>query len=136
FADFDGDGVQDLIVNAMGADGLNNPPALDRAGDAYVLSGVVVSAAAGHPVTTPTPTPTVTPTVTVTPPPTHTMVPSPADCDDSGQVRVDEVVRAVAIALEQQPLAGCTAADRDHDGKIMVNELVLAVNALLHSCAG
>lgn len=69
--DFDGDGINDLLVNAMGADGFNNPPALDRAGDAYVLSGLAVSQAAGQPVTPP-PTPTVPATRTATPTPTVT----------------------------------------------------------------
>jgi hypothetical protein len=132
--DVDGDGVQDLIINAMGADGLGNPARLDRAGDAYVLSAVLVSAAAGQsPVT---PTPTATPTVTGGLPTfTPTDIPACAgDCDGNGEVRVDEVVRAVAIALEEQPVSACEAGDRDRDGRIVINELVQAVNALLQGC--
>lgn len=126
--DVDGDGVVDLIVNAMGADGLNNPPQLDRAGDAYVLSGPRVSEAAGRFPVTPTPTSTATPTATIG-------IPACAgDCDGNTEVRVDELVRAVAIALERQAISACEAGDRDRDGRIVVNELVLAVNMLLRGC--
>lgn len=127
--DFDGDGVDDLIVNAMGADGFNNQR--DLAGDAYVLSGSLVSQAAGRPVMTRTPMPT----ATATPTATTSAIACAGDCSGDGDVRVDELVRAVAIALERQAVSECEAGDRDHDGRIVVNELVLAVSSLLRGCA-
>jgi hypothetical protein len=128
YGDVDGDGVIDPIINAMGADGNDN--VLDRAGDAFVLSGVRVSEAAGQPLGTLTPTATATRTPSATP-----VGGCAGDCNTDGVVRVDELVRGVAIALERQPVAACAAADRDGDGRVVVNELVLAVNALLRSCA-
>ena len=56
------------------------------------------------------------------------------DCDDGGSVTVDELVRAVNIALERIELGECDAVDVDGDGQASINELVLAVNAALGGC--
>ncbi len=56
------------------------------------------------------------------------------DCDGSGQVTVDELVRGVAIALGTFPLNDCAALDFNQDGKASIDELVAAVNVTLHSC--
>ena len=116
-----------------------------------------------HSRSTATPTATVTPpatstatpsaTASVTPPfspsltPTQTPLPSatPAspsptplscvgDCDGSGEVTVDEVVRLVAIALEVLPLERCPVGDRDGNGRITIDEIVAAVTHLLAGC--
>lgn len=53
------------------------------------------------------------------------------DCDDSGDVTVDEIVRAVNIALEMQPVSTCAAADVNGDGQVTVDELVAAVRVAI-----
>jgi hypothetical protein len=87
FGDVDGDGTADLAINAMGGDGATDD--LTNTGDAYVLSGAQVSAAAGRlggaPTATRTSTPTRTPaatpsgTATGTPTATATLTASPTE---------------------------------------------------------
>jgi hypothetical protein len=40
----------------------------------------------------------------------------------------------VNIALDETPLDACTAGDANGDGKITVDEIVLAVNNALEGC--
>lgn len=56
------------------------------------------------------------------------------DCDGSGTVAVNEIVRMVNIALGSDDLANCRAGDSDGDGEITVNEIVAAVNSALAGC--
>jgi len=56
------------------------------------------------------------------------------DCDGDGQVVIDEVVRAVEMALGGQPAARCAAADSDGDGQVTVDELIAATGAALRGC--
>jgi hypothetical protein len=56
------------------------------------------------------------------------------DCDASGSVTVDEVVRGVNIALGTATVSICPAADSDGDGQVLVNEIVKAVNNALTGC--
>lgn len=56
------------------------------------------------------------------------------DCDGDGFVTVDEIVRMVNIALGQQPLSVCPAADGNGDGQVTVDEIVRAVNNALNGC--
>jgi len=101
----------------------------------------------GAPTATPTSTPTPSsppdsPTPTATPPPvpsntraTPTAPPTsgvvPGDCDGNGLVTVDELMRAIAIALDTMAAKACPAADVNHDGMVGTDELVRAVNAAL-----
>jgi hypothetical protein len=68
------------------------------------------------------------------------MVASPApaicagDCDGDGSVAVDELIRAVNIALGQLDLSVCPAIDADGDGNASIAELLTAVNASLGGC--
>lgn len=78
------------------------------------------------PAATPTETPPIAPTPTVTTSPALA-----GDCDGDGTVSVDELVRAVGIALESAPLAACPAADRDGDGTVRIDELIAALGAAL-----
>lgn len=57
-----------------------------------------------------------------------------ADCDEDRQVTVDEVVRAVNIALGHVELAICRPADRDGSGEVTVDELIEGVRRLLYGC--
>src|SRR6185369_12835894 len=59
----------------------------------------------------------------------------PGDCDDSGRVTVDELVRGVNIALGRVNLDLCEGLDADHDRAVRVNELVGAVARALGGCA-
>jgi hypothetical protein len=56
------------------------------------------------------------------------------DCGGDGAVAVSDLVRGVAIALNQQPLVACPSFDGNHDGHVAVNELVTAVGNALSGC--
>ena len=56
------------------------------------------------------------------------------DCDGNGVVTVDELLRAVAIALGQAPRERCVDADRNGDRTITVDELTGAVQIALFGC--
>jgi len=85
---------------------------------------------------TPTPTATATPTQTHTPTqtPTHTQIPCVGDCDGSADVGINELIRAVNVALGQLPISSCGAADRNRSGSVSVDELVAAVGNALNGC--
>jgi hypothetical protein len=55
------------------------------------------------------------------------------DCSADGVVRVNELVTAVRIALDQLPLETCRSIDADGDGSIAINELIRAVKEALAS---
>lgn len=56
------------------------------------------------------------------------------DCDGSGEVTVDEIVKMVRVALGDAPVAECPAGDADSDGSITVDEVITAVNTALGGC--
>lgn len=104
---------------------------------------------------TPTPTPTVvfcpcTPTQTRTvthntatptrtqgtPQPTATQGRCVGDCDHSGQVRVNELVIGVNIALDRAAFSTCSSFDINGNERVEVNELVSGVNSLVRGCVG
>lgn len=58
----------------------------------------------------------------------------PGDCDDSGAVTVDEVVRLVRIALGELPTESCPMGDWNRDGEIRIDEILRAVGLLLAAC--
>jgi hypothetical protein len=60
-------------------------------------------------------------------------VPRAGDCNGDGLVTIDEVVRAVNIAVGVLPLTQCPAADADGDGRVNIADLIKAVNAVLGS---
>lgn len=83
----------------------------------------------------PTPRPTSTSTPTPTGTPTATEPPRcPGDCDDGGDVTVDELILGVTIALGEADLESCRAFDADGDGIVRVDDLIAAINAALHGC--
>ena len=57
------------------------------------------------------------------------------DCDDDGQVRVEELILGVQIALGGTDLDRCAAADRDRNGVISIADLLAAVEVSLFGCA-
>jgi YVTN family beta-propeller protein len=56
------------------------------------------------------------------------------DCRDRGQVEVIDLMQAVAIALQREPPASCSAADPDGGGTVTVDELLAAVRNALTGC--
>ncbi len=99
---------------------------------------------------TATRTPTATATSTATATPTQSAVatatqtvtePTPTapptcvgDCDGNGDVAIDELIRAVNIALGDLVGQNCSAADADSGGAVTIDELVGAVQASLAGC--
>lgn len=80
-------------------------------------------------------TPSPTETLTLPPPPTPSPPACVGDCDGSREVTVDEIMVLIGIALGQQAVDLCRAADRDGDGTVFVDEIVAAVQAALAGCA-
>lgn len=58
-----------------------------------------------------------------------------ADCRGEGQVTIDDLIRAVNIALGTAPTSDCAAADRSGDGAVTIDDLVAAVRGALEGCA-
>lgn len=108
-------------------------------------STVTVTSTATHTETptaidSPTPPPSSTPsssaTSTAKASPTTTPVTTTCagDCNGDGRVTVEELVLAVAIALDRAE-AQCQAVDRDGNGVVTVAELVAAVGVALSGCS-
>jgi hypothetical protein len=57
-----------------------------------------------------------------------------ADCNADAEVTVNEVIRAVGIALGTQPLGGCAMADGDGSGEVTINEVIEAVQDAISGC--
>jgi hypothetical protein len=56
------------------------------------------------------------------------------DCNDDGEVTIDELLVMVNIALGTAGLDDCTAGDGNGDGEVTIDEILLAVNAALEGC--
>jgi len=56
------------------------------------------------------------------------------DCNDDGNVTVDDLITGVNIALGNQELSDCRESDTDDNGSVTIDELVKAVNAALSGC--
>jgi hypothetical protein len=56
------------------------------------------------------------------------------DCDGSGDVRVNELLVMVNIALGSADISACVAGDSNNDGSITINEILAAVNNALTGC--
>lgn len=85
---------------------------------------------------TDTPTATPTPTWTRSPSATATAVPCTGDCDNSGEVTIDEILTLVNIALGNRPVSDCLPGDANGDHQITVDEILRAVNNALNGCQG
>jgi len=57
------------------------------------------------------------------------------DCDGDGQVKIDELLKLVSIALGEADVAICPAGDVDGNLQLTVNEILTAVNHALSGCA-
>jgi hypothetical protein len=58
------------------------------------------------------------------------------DCNDDGEVLVNELIIGVNIALGTDSIDSCPIFDENQDGKVTVNELIKAVNYALEGCPG
>jgi len=112
-------------------------------GPASVPASTLSIGADDVPTLTPTPIFTATPTPLPAPSPTATApsmetgtpaLPCHGDCNDDGEVTVDEIVRGVNIALEVLPVDACSILDADNDGKVTIGEIIAAVNSALNGC--
>jgi len=56
------------------------------------------------------------------------------DCGSDGEVTVDEILRAVAIALGEAEAADCRMSDRNEDGTVAVDEILAAIANALDGC--
>lgn len=56
------------------------------------------------------------------------------DCNDDGEVVINELIVGVNVALGSSALDACPAFDADEDGEVAINELIAAVNAALNGC--
>jgi hypothetical protein len=61
-------------------------------------------------------------------------IPCAGDCDERGDVEIDELVRGVNVALGRLMLIDCAAADADGNGAVEVDELIQAVQNVLAGC--
>lgn len=57
------------------------------------------------------------------------------DCNDNGQVAINELIIGVNIALGTAPLDDCPAFDADGGETVTIAELIGAVNSALNGCA-
>jgi len=131
------DGVNRLRFPAVGpapdTTGASIAPAATHFADP-VLSPCLPAPATSTPTVTATATHTAPSPPTSTPTPTEPVTACPGDCDGNGTVSIAELVRAVNIALQNDTVANCRAADVNGDGRVTINELIQAVNSALQGC--
>jgi glucose/arabinose dehydrogenase len=58
------------------------------------------------------------------------------DCDENGEVTVDELILGVNIALGARSLMDCPMMDGSGDAEVTINELIAAVGSALDGCPG
>jgi hypothetical protein len=80
--------------------------------------------------------PTAAPAPTWTPSPSATATPVPCrgDCDNLGEVTIDEILTLVNIALGNTPVSDCLVGDTNGDHQITVDEILGTVNNALSGC--
>jgi YVTN family beta-propeller protein len=104
-----------------------DPNSLPSGGTPTPTSPVPTATATATP-TGPTPSATATRTDGIPP------LGCAGDCSRDSVITIEELVFAVGVALGDQPLDNCRNADRDRDGSVRINELLLAVRAALDGC--
>jgi len=63
-------------------------------------------------------------------------VPCACDCNNSGTVTVDEIIRGVNIAVGSEAVDLCQSLDRNHDNQVDESDLMQAVSDALEGCGG
>ena len=56
------------------------------------------------------------------------------DCNNDGEVAINELITGVNIALGSQPVSACESFDVNGDGEVAINELISGVNNALNGC--
>ena len=56
------------------------------------------------------------------------------DCNGDRALTVEEIVKMVNVALGVEELSGCPSADRDGDGNVTIDEILIALNMALLGC--
>jgi photosystem II stability/assembly factor-like uncharacterized protein len=56
------------------------------------------------------------------------------DCNEDGQVTIDELLVLINIALGSAPLSACPEGDQNCDGQITVDEVIIAQNNASNGC--
>jgi len=56
------------------------------------------------------------------------------DCDDSGEVTIDEVIVGVRIALGMAEIHACRSFDQDGNARVTIDELIAGVKSALDGC--
>src|SRR4029453_16887268 len=56
------------------------------------------------------------------------------DCDNDGAIAITDLMAGVRIDLGLDPVTTCPAFDRDKDGSVVVNELIMSINGALNGC--
>jgi hypothetical protein len=107
------------------------------------VTATATATASATPTVTPQPTSTATPPSTATATVSHSPTPTATraeacvgDCNGDMVVGIDELIRAVNIALGSVGLDTCPAADGDGDGTVSISELITAVSNALNGCPG
>lgn len=127
-------GTLPMLTAVPVGEGTPQEPTITPTSDLSPAPTVTPTWTSGTPTASPSATGTATPTGTptnITPPPVTCV----GDCDGDGLVKVDEVVAAVAKALNPTAPRECDAVDRNGNGVVTVDELVTAVDRLLRGCA-
>jgi hypothetical protein len=57
------------------------------------------------------------------------------DCNEDGEVNVDELLMGVSIAIGTADVDTCPSMDGNDDGVVIVNELVAAVRSVVEGCS-
>ncbi|HVN87687.1 MAG TPA: S8 family serine peptidase [Candidatus Binatia bacterium] len=124
-----------IDIEAAGVDRDSGFGILDALAAVQVASAPAPTATSS-PTPTPTPSPTRTHTPTRAPTPTGSRTPQACigDCDQSGTVGVDDLVKGVDIALGNATLNTCPAFDCNGNGQVTVDCLVKGVNSALYGC--
>jgi len=60
--------------------------------------------------------------------------PCVGDCNEDRRVTATDLVTMVRVALDDEGFITCQDGDRNHDGRITVDEIVWAVNNSFHGC--
>jgi hypothetical protein len=60
--------------------------------------------------------------------------PCPGDCNNDGEVTIDELIRMVNVALGSAELSSCRSGDLNGDSEITIDEIIRSVNVALNGC--
>jgi hypothetical protein len=60
--------------------------------------------------------------------------PCPGDCNDDGEVTIDELVMMASVSLGATAACDCSAGDTNGDGEITIEEIMQAVDRTLNGC--